>query len=162
MSGNGSLELEANGDGVVIRQSGQVASEGDLRVFSDNAGKMDANVRDVDASSGSEIKVDYAHAGRLLGFIPVKVTSETDVSVDADGNAAIKTRMPWWNFLVTRTHQIQNDVDTYLSASLKGSAQLSADASAAERARIVESIIRAHSSLEAGASANANGSVQQY
>lgn len=161
-NGSGSLNLEANQSGIVIRQAGQVASEGDLRVFGDNAAKMDANVRSVDTDGSNDVRVSYAHPGRFLGFIPVTVTSQTDVSVDEQGSMSIKTHMPWWNFLVTRTHQIQNDVDTYLSASLSGSAALTADASATERARIAEAIIRAHSSLEAGASANANGSVQQY
>lgn len=161
-SGSTGLTLDTNASGVAVSASGQVASDADLAVFSSNAGKVDANVKDVEASSKGEIKVAYAHAGRLFGFIPVKVTSETDVLVDASGSTNIHTRMPWWNMFVTRTHQVSNDVDTYLSASLTGSLKLSADASAAERARIVESIIRAHSSLEADASASASGSAQQY
>ncbi|HVV15117.1 MAG TPA: hypothetical protein VHD55_01825 [Candidatus Paceibacterota bacterium] len=159
-SGSTGATLDTNANGVAISSSGQVSSDADLEVFSSNAEKMDANVKDVEASSDNEIKVAYAHAGRLFGFIPVKVTSETDVSVDASGNTNIHTRMPWWNMFVTRTHQVSNDVDTYLSASLTGSMKLSADASAAERARIIESIIRAHSSLEADASAQASGTAQ--
>lgn len=141
--------LEVNTAGVQVKNSNQVSSEEDLKVYSKNVILQNKNVSSVKTDSVEKVEVKYKHAGKFLGIFPVRVTFTT--YIDGTKENKVWTRMPWWNMFVSGTHSVSTSLDTSLKNSTTVTASAEANASAAARAKAVEAIISAYANLESTA-----------
>lgn len=161
-SAGGNVNLGSNGSfrvnalGVEVTSAGQVASDADLEVFSDNLTVANKNVAEANAEASGSADLAYYHQGRLFGIFPVKVKAHTWVTAQEDGSVKVNTTMPWWSAFVTGTGKVRSAVDSSLSSSTSISADVRAGADAAARARVLRAIADAHARLDASASANAS------
>jgi hypothetical protein len=154
------LLLKLNALGVAVNSSSEVVTDADLEVFSANVSAENENVAGVSVTKNgekSEVMVEYKHRARLFGFIPVKITSTTFVKAKANGEAEVRTRLPWWRILVTSEDYTKAEIESRIknNATIKANAKV--DASASEKAQIAEAII---AELDAEAKANAEAEAQ--
>lgn len=138
--------LEVNTAGLQIKNSSQVVSDEDLKVYSKNVTLENKSVSSVKADNAEKLEVKYKHAGKFLGIFPVKVTSTT--YVDSTSSTKVWTKMPWWNMFVSGTHSVSTSLDTSLKNSTSVTASTETNASAAIRAKAIEAIVNAHGNLE--------------
>lgn len=147
--------LKLNASGVAITSSAQVSSDADLEVFSENIVAEKDNVVKVkmnsEGDSESKIIVKYKHHGKLVGFIPVTVQSTTEVSAKADEELEVKSRLPWWSFLVTKKNYDKFEIESELRNNAVIRENVQAGASASARARVTEEVIAV---VQANAMAN--------
>lgn len=107
----------------------KVSSENDLNVYVKNIKVEDNYIKDVEIDSDDtkniEFNVEYKHTGKLFGFISVSMNSDTTVTVNEDSKIEVKSKLPWWNFLVLQKRYdksyIENKImnDTYINAHAK-------------------------------------------
>lgn len=149
--------LRVNEFGVAIVSSYQVKSESDLEVFKSNIVIEENNVNRVEIYDNGEDEVEfeviYNHNGRLFGVIPVSMKSTTRVEINSDSEIEIKTKMPWWSFLVAKDSYIDGDLETELENNANIQLQLDTNASASAKAQIIEEMI---AEIKAHSNANLN------
>lgn len=119
------------------------ATDKDIAAHGEILRTKNAAVAHAEGTRKGETIVEYYHAGKLFGFMPVKVKAKTVVSADESGVVSIKTHMPWWNFLVSGTGETNKVVD----GELTGSGAVSMDAklpTAASKVRIMDAVVAAH------------------
>jgi len=142
---------------VSVTSANQVISETDLKIYSENISIKDPSVTKVEATSESdgksEIKVGYTHKGKFLGFLPININSTTVVEVEEDGEMKVRSRLPWWSFLVAKQNYNREDVESRVrnNETIKANAQV--NASATSKAKVAEAIVaegEASASTEVG------------
>lgn len=144
------VDGERAATGTQVRAAAQVATDAELSVYRENLKVEDERVADARAEEDGSVVVEYFHDGRLLGIIPVKVRSTTELTAGERGVEA-RTSMPWWNFLVTGTGSVAAEVDDALDASVSAQAA----AGAAAKAQLIEAAADAHARVAASASLSA-------
>lgn len=160
-TGSGSMETGTAADvtaGVNTGEVTEVDAESDATMsaeFAAFASSVKANNEDVEevkVEGDGSINVAYRHDGKLLGFIPVKVTSHTVVKNNADGTVSATVKLPWWSFLVAGVSKVKSNIETSLQANASLQADAAVAASDEVRTRLVNAIV---SSLKTEAAASA-------
>lgn len=135
----------------------RVKTAADLSLFTKSVEEGDENVKEVhikeEADSDTRVIVKYAHKGRLLGFIPIRIVSTTEVREDDESDIRVRSRLPWWSFLVAGKNYAKADIENRLETKLK--ARFNADLSAAQKAEIAEEValeLKAHATTMASLS----------
>ncbi|MFA7216579.1 MAG: hypothetical protein WC095_01185 [Candidatus Paceibacterota bacterium] len=151
--------LKINTLGIAITSSSQVKSDADLEIFSSNVSVEKEKVDKVEIKSDedgeSKVEVVYKHRGRLLGFIPITLKSTTSVEANSDSEIVVKTRMPWWSFLVGKVDYSKTDIESKIKNNETVKANAKANASAESKAKVVEAVIaEVQADVDAQASLN--------
>jgi len=155
--------LEVNTNGTAVTSAVQMQSDVDFDVFRKNiqmSNKAVANIETNVAGRGldtaaAHVSVAYKHSGRLFGFIPVTLISNTSVYTSEEGETDVQVRLPWWSAFVVKAHYAQTELETRIQNNATVSANAHADASAQAKAHVAEAMIaeiQAH--IDAQASLN--------
>lgn len=121
----------------------KAATDADIRAYADALVLANASVAHAEGTRKGKTVLEYYHPGKLFGFMEVKVKAKTVVEADESGVVSVKTRMPWWNFLVTGTGEVGEAVDGELSAT--GSVSMDAKLpTAAAKVRLIDAMAAAH------------------
>jgi hypothetical protein len=116
-----------------------------LDVFSSNASTNEESVAEVNINSDndgeSQVEVSYEHPGKFLGFIPFTVKSTAVVKTKANGETEVKTRKPWYSFLITSENKARVDIESRIknNSTVKSNAKVNASAEA--RAKVAEAVV---------------------
>lgn len=151
--------LKINALGIAVTSSSQVKSDADLEIFSSNVSvekeKVDKVKIKSDEDGESKVEVVYKHNGKLLGFIPITLKSTTSVEANSDSEIVVKTRMPWWSFLVGKVDYSETDIESKIKNNEIVKANAKVNASAEAKAKVVEAIIaEVQADIDAQASVN--------
>lgn len=121
-----------------------VATDADLNAYASAAMRADERIEAVTFNEDN-VEVRYDVHGRLLGFIPVTMT--TQVEVASDGTVAVS--YPWYRFLVA------TDADADIESELASQVDSSATFTASAKAALVDEIRAALPEASVSASADA-------
>ncbi|HET8580925.1 MAG TPA: hypothetical protein VFL98_00450 [Candidatus Paceibacterota bacterium] len=154
-------ELSSSTVGATVILPVDVTTKEDLSAYAKSLPAEDPSIVGADASADGSITVEYAQPAKLFGLIPVTIISHTTVTAGEDGNAVVKTTLPWWHILTSSSDLAS--LDSTLATSPSLAADVTADASASQQAQAIATIaeaLAAHAKAQANLEATGSVNVQ--
>lgn len=113
----------------------------ELDTYVQTMASTNAEVTDVDTTSGSKVIVEYKRPAKLFGFINVNLTEKAVVKANGEGKLKADVSKSWWSIFAS-TDAKTNEFSDTLKARVENSVSASAsqELTASEKAEFIAEI----------------------